>query len=952
MKKIKKLILLILLPLSIGVQAGAIQEANQQLRSIFGNLQKPSPTVRIFYDMAAHRVDSSFYSIMCMDTANCDTWYYLYEEIYDAAYDTTTFLNPEDVYNYANSKRIDTLCLGMIDLQYAYLLPGVLNTGDYFYFDVDNNILYDKAEYTFEKGPYGQGEIFMTAPLLRSAETLSPIFELGPITIFWDERTRIEDIEMLRCRIDLGDGMGWHYINPVHLNYLDAHYPAKGVYYITTEFLDEHDTIVKHSVSSVSIYDTKVHDNIKYEECDDAPKGLHVFEIKPNCTYSGEEKYIFVLSGYNPKSFVNHGIRTFDQLYGKYIDNGNHKILSEYGYTIVLVDWENHNDYIQANAMRFVELLEQYKCKQKGDEEFVVIGQSMGCLIGRYALTWMESDEYVPRTDCKREKRHNTRLFISNDGPHQGVNIPLSLQWVYGNVFADGTFMSAASDILNTLSLGDINFSTTLLKGNSVKQMLYYHYSTEFNDEYFSHELHDNFIKDIERIGNYPKYCKLVAQSNGSLEGFSQQQYFSTDRWNPGLFRDANDDLIDANIYSGFRILGMKFGIRANALLKTNPYGSGLLGRVGIGIVHPQIRLFWFGISISNTEDKITLTKSVKNAIPYCIVPGGNEYLNMPERNLINVHIPIVGGFHLEINDGCIDEMGYIGIPWLYNVSETFHFCTNGLGFCFVPTVSAFDFKYNGYNEMFTDYVRMNKTDLFLRTPFDVVIGQYANDTTKRYNENHENIINQFVRKGLPITFYQYQSYPDTTRVVNRIIGDEDLWLNNMIKPWSASYSAERNIYINTPEDFLFHETALSVVDERVGAYTRDEQFVASTSEIYEFTSYEIPKMHNFDGKTILNNGKLRDCIDDTLKPKPKITMSHNTSQDMTIWAEEQNISIISPKTISSVELYTMQGHLMTQYIVAQENCNHLTLSLPHQNVILVVVRNNDGSLHCQKIIK
>ena len=951
MKNFKILVLGALLSLSLGLQAGAIQEANQQLRSIFSGLHSPDPSVRIFYDMAAHRVDSSFYSIMCMDTTSCDTWYFLYDEVYNAAYDTTTFMTPKDVLDFANSKWVDTLCLGMIDLQYAYLLPGVLNNGDYFQFDINNNKLYDLAEYTFEKGPYGRGEVFMTAPLYRTSETLSPIFELSPTTIFWDERTRIEDIEFLRCRIDLGDGAGWHYVNPLHLNHLSAHYPSKGVYYITTEFVDNYDVVVKHSISSILIYDTKVYNDVEYEECDNAPKGLRVFEIKPKCTYNIDEKYIFVLSGYNPMSFVNHGIRTFDQLYDKYIVEGNHEILREYGYTIVLVDWEDHNDFIQANAMRFVELLEQYKCKQEGDEEFVVIGQSMGCLIGRYALTWMESDKYVPRTDCKREKRHNTRLFISNDGPHQGVNIPLSLQWLYGNVFADQSFMSAASDIVNVLTKGDINFSTTLLKGNSVKQMLYYHYSTEQSDEYFAHELHEEFLKDIESLGNYPKYCKLVAQSNGSLEGHPQQQYFSPDKWTPGLFRNPNDDMINAEIYSGFRILGMKFGITANAILKTNPYGSGPLGEVGIGVVHPQIKLYWFGVKITNTEDKITFADSVKNAIPYCIVPGGNEYLNMPERNLINFNIPLLGGFNLEINDGCINELGYIGIPWLLNVSEQFNFCTNGLGFCFVPTVSAFDFKYNGFNEMFTDYVHLNKANLFSRTPFDVVIGQYANDTTKRYNENHENIINKFVRENLTITNIQYQSFYDTARVVNRIIGDEDLWLNNMTKPWSASYSAERNIYVNIPEDFLFHEIAFSVVDERVGAYTKDNLFVASASETYDFNSYESPKIEKFDGKYIWNKSNLRDCYDDEEQISKKV-MPHTSSQDITIILNDNDINISSQKTISSVEIYTIQGYQLFQYIVGQDNCKQLAFPLPNYNMMLVVVRNSDGSIYCQKIVR
>lgn len=53
-----------------------------------------------------------------------------------------------------------------------------------------------------------------------------------------------------------------------------------------------------------------------------------------------------------------------------------------------------------------------------GNEQNVVIGMSMGGLVARYALRHMETTNRI----------HDTKLYISHDAPHQGANLPLSLQ--------------------------------------------------------------------------------------------------------------------------------------------------------------------------------------------------------------------------------------------------------------------------------------------------------------------------------------------------------------------------------------------------------------------------------------------------------------------------------------------------------------------------------------------
>ena len=76
-------------------------------------------------------------------------------------------------------------------------------------------------------------------------------------------------------------------------------------------------------------------------------------------------------------------------------------------------------DFIERNAMLLVELLNRINADKIGSEQNVIIGPSMGGLISRYALNYMESQESLD---------HDTRLWISFDAPHHGANVPIGFQ--------------------------------------------------------------------------------------------------------------------------------------------------------------------------------------------------------------------------------------------------------------------------------------------------------------------------------------------------------------------------------------------------------------------------------------------------------------------------------------------------------------------------------------------
>lgn len=77
-------------------------------------------------------------------------------------------------------------------------------------------------------------------------------------------------------------------------------------------------------------------------------------------------------------------------------------------------------DFMERNAMVLVELINIINLDKAANspEQNVIIGPSMGGIIARYALNYMENQSLDA----------DTRLYISFDSPHYGANVPIGLQ--------------------------------------------------------------------------------------------------------------------------------------------------------------------------------------------------------------------------------------------------------------------------------------------------------------------------------------------------------------------------------------------------------------------------------------------------------------------------------------------------------------------------------------------
>lgn len=145
------------------------------------------------------------------------------------------------------------------------------------------------------------------------------------------------------------------------------------------------------------------------------------------------DKPIFVIDGFDPGD--TRDINGIYNLLDFTSTNGTENLadqLRTLGYDIIVLNFpvymraaddatiDGGADFMERNAMLLVELLDIVNTAKapNSPEQNVIIGPSMGGIISRYALNYMEANSLDA----------DTRLYISFDAPHHGANVPIGLQ--------------------------------------------------------------------------------------------------------------------------------------------------------------------------------------------------------------------------------------------------------------------------------------------------------------------------------------------------------------------------------------------------------------------------------------------------------------------------------------------------------------------------------------------
>lgn len=227
------------------------------------------------------------------------------------------------------------------------------------------------------------------------------------------------------------------------------------------------------------------------------------------------DKPIIILDGFDPGDG-----RDINGLYNSLSYGGDNMadVLRSEGFDIVILnaplyttdgkDIDGGSDYIQRNAMVLVELINLLNDQKIGDEELVVLGPSMGGLIGRYALSYMEQNSLDPET----------RLYISFDSPHKGANIPISLQYLINYLaqqLGDPQAIAIVDDVLNSPAAKEMlydHLSGHLLSGSTFEQ------DPTLVLPAGAPNFRAAFQAELDALG-FPQNVRNVAMINGSGQG-------------------------------------------------------------------------------------------------------------------------------------------------------------------------------------------------------------------------------------------------------------------------------------------------------------------------------------------------------------------------------------------------------------------------------------------------
>ena len=237
------------------------------------------------------------------------------------------------------------------------------------------------------------------------------------------------------------------------------------------------------------------------------------------------DKIIIVCDGFDPGDTRNTASIYNLLNYGNPVQNlGN--TVRDLGYDVVVLNFPQYTrpdgvtvvdggvDYIQRNARVLIELINHLNTIKVGNQEIVIIGPSMGGLISRYALRYMEINN-LP---------HHTRLWLSFDSPHLGANVPIGMQHLFNYI----GYGPAVGD-LTVKAIVD-----SMLKSPAARQMLIDHFEGHLQTDGGANDLYEFntsivlptgkpnyrniFQNELNTIG-FPQNCRKIAISNGAGNG-------------------------------------------------------------------------------------------------------------------------------------------------------------------------------------------------------------------------------------------------------------------------------------------------------------------------------------------------------------------------------------------------------------------------------------------------
>lgn len=546
-----------------------------------------------------------------------------------------------------------------------------------------NNQFSDKFNSGIWQNPYEDKQLFVMAPAVTEYKELSMQVKLPANLFLSNYPAAVQNIH-----IDFGDGAGFR---TVSLNQvLNITYSLPSVY--TWQYkitLTNGQILLSHSkitVGEPQIRECNTCNHEPYSKSAAASAvstitGYTKVPITATVPYNGQygkamlyirygagrtsiQKPLIVAEGFDTGAIltpeqeggsfnVNHFFRFVDLS-----NSGLPAALSTYD--VIFVDWNNGVDFIQKNAYVLEEAI-KYVNAQKASAGSttpnVVLGQSMGGLVVRYALRDIE---------LKRNFNHDTQLYVSHDSPHLGANTPISVQYALRHIrnvyvsspiplalaeidlpiifnLANGIIQSINNNTNWTVDgqpLQEVDYVTPLTAFSvsdtpAARQMMYNWINRKYE---LKNGIHDIWQQELNTMGypqGYPgKPIRNIAIANGSECGITQPDNGNIMSYIKSAGKDTflsnyvgimdgiygtvltRPDIVTASLFPGKSYWDIDFQSRYMTTLNENK-------NLYHGSIKYKKKVFWF-IPVSITVTQKDMPQPA-NVLPYDIYGGGRQ---------------------------------------------------------------------------------------------------------------------------------------------------------------------------------------------------------------------------------------------------------------------------------------------------------------------------------------
>lgn len=669
------------------------QEADQVLL----NLNKANVTTGILYDRVFPLANlHKFQGLSTDDTTNTEHFHQAYYELYNAMINNGSYQTPEALNNYLKTNYLgNEHTIGLMLFNYNYLDTNAIKNNQLYSI---NSQLYDDPNRT--TSPWLQNTFFVASPLLPAESILKQgehTFTIDPNLILSNTAFNISTIT-----VNFDDGFGDQQLynnngasggmqtnsifskvarflaSKIYLVRLTVVLTNGQTYRSLSKVISKKDNPIKTIIDGcnggdvINITGNPINASQYGGGLEHAEGKAYIFYSNANCGTGKISKPIIFLDGFDPANdrdvqkiydeFVNKNI-TFKGVDVKLGDK-----LRADGYDIIVYDYKDGGDLIEKNALAVVSLLQQlqYNFGTNIKNDYVLIGPSMGALVGQYALAYAEANQ-IPT---------HTRLFISFDGPHQGANAPIGIQNLTDYLFQKGI----TSLVFKKLKDG-------IHRVPSAKQMLVHH-STVNSEIPAANNFRTIFLNNLQAVNNYPTQLRKVAIINGS-NNLSPNEYLQT-----------SNEILNIRVKRA-GLLGLangKLGDRLNINIQASP-SSGTIATSDVWLFSPLLNLFlWRSPSfIKNTAPTI-------NNFSYDKAIGSNFTDPVDERT---------------------DAWINVGQTLLYLFAGNESTFRHNINPTFIPTTSAIDLQTSTFSLAY-DFSNENIV-CSGRTPFDRVYAPTSN---------------------------------------------------------------------------------------------------------------------------------------------------------------------------------------------------------------------------------